>query len=596
MTGEPSENKPPPADDGGRLPMRPIDDDGARGPAPGPGFAAVPYPGYNQPAGVIDGRSPAPSPAQPGWSQYGPDQTVRLAAAADAPGGWYAAPAPPQRRLRPVAALLVALTLVLVLGGGAFAFYKLGPLSAFESGPEAAGAMPAGTTAYVGVNLDPSGSQKVAMLQFLLHFDSFKSASAVPSPGDDVRRRLIADALKSGRCSAVKYQRDLEPWIGSAFGAGIVGANPTAQDAVIAIQEHDESAARRALEKLRSCSAPVTGADRTGYAFANGFVLIASSQVRADRYAASASRTSLSDTDHFKSDLAALGQTGVLTGWADISVLGPGVLDRVNGSLGVSSGRVPTASRAAFTLRFTSNVAELAAVATSTSVAQQPSVTSPIGNLPDDTSVALSVNGGRQSADRAWQRVTAQLSNADVRRIVQAVADRTGLRLPDDVGTLLGDNLLFAGSLRGIDASSISAPQELPFGVRITTDVNAFNEMWRRVESHAGTSGTSSLVRQNFPGGTALSFDGTYADKLAHLDGHLGDTAAFKDAVGPRWRDSAFVAYVNLHDITRAFHDEIAGAEPPRVVTDLDKLRSAGLSVWQSGDHSFMTLRLTLGD
>ncbi len=338
----------------------------------------------------------------------------------------------------------------------------------------------------------------------------------------------------------------------------------------------------------------MTGADRMGYAFANGFVLIASSQARADRYAASASRTSLSDTDHFKSDMAALGQTGVLTGWVDISVLGPGVLDRINGSPGASTGRVPAATRAAFTLRFTSNVAELAAVATSTSVARQPSVTSPIGNLPDDTSVALSVSGGRQSVDRGWQSLTAQLSDADVRRIVSAVADRTGLRLPEDVGTLLGDNLLFAGSLRGIDASSISGPQELPFGVRITTDVHAFNDLWRRVEAHAGTSGTSSLVRQNFPGGTALSFDGAYADELAHLDGHLGDTAAFKDAVGPRWRDSALVAYVNVHDITRAFHDEIARTEPPRVVTDLDQLRSAGLSVWQSGNHSYLTLRLTL--
>lgn len=515
-------------------------------------------------------------------------------AAEHGPGGPRSDPAPPRRRLRPAAALLVALTLMLVLGGGAFAFYKFGPLGAFQSGPEAAGAMPADTTAYVGVNLDPSGSQKVAMLQFLLHFDTFKDASAVPSPGDDVRRRLITDALKSARCSALSYQRDLKPWIGSAFGAGVVGANPTAQDVVVAIQEHDRGAAMRALEKLRSCSTSVTGTDRTGYAFANGFVLIASSQPQADRFAASASRTSLSDTDHFRSDMAALGQTGVLTGWADISVLGPGVLNRVNGSPGVSAGRVPAASRAAFTLRFTSNVAELAAVATSTSVAPQPSVTSPIGNLPDDTSVALSVSGGRQSADSAWQSFTAQLSDADVEQIVQAVADRTGLQLPRDLGTLLGDNLLFAGSLKGTDMSSIRGPQELPFGVRITTDVKSFDDMWRRVEAHAGTSGPSSLARQNFPGGTALSFDDTYADQLAHLDGHLGETPAFKDAVGPHWKDSALVAYVNVRDFARAFHAEIAKTETPRVVADIDKLQSVGMSVWQNGNHSYLTLRLTL--
>jgi hypothetical protein len=54
------------------------------------------------------------------------------------------------------------------------------------------------------------------------------------------------------------------------------------------------------------------------------------------------------------------------------------------------------------------------------------------------------------------------------------------------------------------------------------------------------------------------------------------------------------VACVNVHDITRAFHVEIDKTEPPRVVTDLDQLRSVGLSVWQSGNHSFMTLRLTM--
>jgi hypothetical protein len=587
MSGEPSGNEPPRGDDPGNLPMHPADDDGARG--PGPGFEAVPYPGYGQPSGFSYEQPAAPGPAQPGWHQ-----AMGFAAAEHGPGGPHSDPGSPRRRLRPVAALLVALTLVVVLGGGAFAFYKLGPLSALQSGPEAAGAMPAETTAYVGVNLDPSGSQKIAMLQFLLHFDSFKNVSAVSSPGDDVRRRLITDALKSARCSALSYQRDLQPWIGSAFGAGVVGANPTTQDAVVAIQEHDQAAATRALQKLRSCSASVTGPSRMGYAFANGFVLIASSQPRADRFAVSARRTSLSDTDHFRSDMAALGQTGVLTGWADLSVLGPGVLNRVAGSPGLSSGRVPPATRAAFTLRFTSNVAELAAVGTSTVVAPRPSVTSPIGNLPDDTSVALSVSGGRQLAHSAWQSFTHQLSDADIEQVVQAVADRTGLQLPRDLGTILGDNLLFAGSLKGINASSISGPQQLPFGVRITTDVNAFDDMWRRVEAHAGTTGASSLVRRNFPGGTALSFDDSYADKLAHLDGHLGDTAAFEDAVGPQWKDSAFVAYVNVKDLARTFHNEIAKTETPRVIADIDKVQSVGMSVWQNGNHSFLSLRLSL--
>jgi hypothetical protein len=558
-------------------PMGPVDPDRTAVNQGGPAGEGP----YHTPAQGSYGRPPeVPQPGGqgPGWpGEYGPA---------------FPTPGPPRRR-RGMSALIIALVLVLGLGGGAFAFYKIDPFGAFSGGPEAAQAMPADTTAYFGVNLDPSGTQKVAMLRFLLHFESFKESSKVSAAGDDLRKRIVDQALGSSRCSDVSYNRDFKPWLGSAIGAGVVGNIPSADNAIVVVQEHDKGAASKAIEKLRACGG-TNASDDFGYAFAKGFVILASSTAQAKSFAASASDKSLADTAHFKSDMSALGDLGVASGWADLAVLTRAAAERMHTS-GSALDNVANGSRAAFTLRFSGTAAELAVAGVSPNLPKLSKVPSAIGDLPDDTSVALSISDGRATVDKVWKQFTDNLGVDEVNSLVNQVKEKSGLQLPDDLKTILGDNMLLAGSVKGLDPSSIQGPDDVPFGFRITTDAAAFNDLWSRVGSRL-TNSRFPLVKKDFSGGTVLAFNADYADKLARLGGNLKNTNAFKNAVGDRWKDSSVVAFVNIRDFTQLYHDQLEQSERPETVSDIDKLSAAGLTVWRDGDYSKASLRLTLND
>ncbi len=566
---------------------------------PGPNAPSGPYgpPGPNAPSGPYG----PPGPYQ-GVGPAGPDQL----GGPDGPGGpggyggyggyGYGSPPRPSRRGR--AALVIALILVLCIGGGAFAFVKFDPFGVFKAGPDASAAMPANTTAFVGVNLDPNASQKVAMLQFLLHFDAFKNASDVTSSAEDVRKRLIEQALSSALCQGVSYDADFAPWLGSAIGVGVVGERSSSDDAVVAIKVDDQSKATAALTKIRTCAASTSDStDNFGFAFEHGFVLLASSQDQATAFAQAADQQSLADTASFKSDMGALGERGVATMWADLSVL-TNLAGRTNPLGTGSQPNVPIAhgSRIALTFRFQDNVAEIAAVGTSDAIPAPTTISNQVGKLPADTSMAFSLSGGKKWVATGWDKLTRSLSPTDVDQLVTKVSEQSGLQLPGDLETLLGDNVLFAGSVQGLDPNQNPQPSDIRAGVRFTTDLTAFNEMWSRVQPkiEASMNGNPSpLVKEDFGTGTAISLNGDYSDELAHPNGTLGASRAFTDAVGPNWQSSTVLMYVNIHDFTQVFHSQIEQSAPNQV-SDIDQLQSFALTGSQDGNYGKVSMKLTL--
>ncbi len=134
-----------------------------------------------------------------------------------------------------------------VVGAGATTWAAF---SFFNSGPQAAEAFPADTLALVSIDLDPSASQKVAAFKLANRVPSLKDDLGLHS-GDDLRRKLF-DGLIDSECD-LDYDDDVEPWIGSSAGVGVVGR--TDPKPVLALAVTDETKARAAAKLLEKCLA-----------------------------------------------------------------------------------------------------------------------------------------------------------------------------------------------------------------------------------------------------------------------------------------------------------------------------------------------------
>ncbi len=84
-----------------------------------------------------------------------------------------------------------AVAAVAVVGGAAWA-----AMSFFSTGEQPAAALPADTLAYAGIDLDPSGGQKIEALRMLNKFPAFKDELGLDT--DDDLRKALFDEIQGG--------------------------------------------------------------------------------------------------------------------------------------------------------------------------------------------------------------------------------------------------------------------------------------------------------------------------------------------------------------------------------------------------------------
>lgn len=120
-----------------------------------------------------------------------------------------------------------------VVAGGAWA-----ATSFFATGSQPAEALPDSTIAYVSVDLDPSGGQKIEAIKTLRKFPAFNDKINLETD-DDLRERFFEEVTKSGECEGLDYAEDVEPWLGSraAMAAVDVGADEPAAVGVVQVTD-----------------------------------------------------------------------------------------------------------------------------------------------------------------------------------------------------------------------------------------------------------------------------------------------------------------------------------------------------------------------
>lgn len=583
----------PPGAPGGGGPSGP----GGYGPAAPGGYGPA---GHGGPGGYDPGGYPPGGPG--GYGPGGPGGPPDYLGGG--PGGQ-----PPYRepsaKSRGVKAAIIATVLALVVGGGAFAFYKLDPFNLLTAGPQAAEALPANAIFYVGVDLEPSAEQKIAALRFLNHFPAFREEMRLDDENADVRRRVFEEATKDAEdpaCAAINYDADIAPWLGGKFGvAGVPGPRGGTEepDVMVALEVTDRDAASVGLEKLRSCSDEFE--DGYGFAFTGDYAVLAETQPLADQFAASADDASLADDDDFNSDMESLGDLGVATMWVDIA----GSIDAF-GSVAPGSDEMDflrTAyQRGAATIRFSSDSVDVVTAI----YGDTPSIdhgANQIVDLPESTVFAVSEAGGGDRLDASWDDIMSaakEEAGADIETQISQFEAETGLALPEDLSTLLGDNIMFAIDSEGLTAEAIEAedPSLFNAGVRFTTDPAALNAIYDKVLALVDADAQQSLpfVKRDADDGIVIASNDGYAERLAELDGGLGDSGEFQsvtdDAAGKE-----FVFFFNWDSV----EDQILQAAentgtPPDVIENLEPLRAFGITADVEGDYLISTYRLSVND
>lgn len=190
-----------------------------------------------------------------------------------------------------------------ILGVGAWAWQAW-----FAQGDQPAGALPADTLAYVAVDLDPPGGQKVAAYNAIRKFPSLKKSLKLGSQ-DDLRRSLVDQVASEGDCDF--GFDDVEDWAGDRAALAVVPHDEP--ELVVVVQVQDADRARTGLAELTAAC------DDEDFGFsideAGDWAVLARSDEVAEKVSAGSEKAALADDGDFRRLTEAAGEAGVVTAY-----------------------------------------------------------------------------------------------------------------------------------------------------------------------------------------------------------------------------------------------------------------------------------------
>lgn len=183
-----------------------------------------------------------------------------------------------------------------VAGGGVWVTQSF-----LAQGPQPADALPAGTLAYVAVDTDPGGEQKLEAARTLR---KFPTAHQAVGGGGDLRRQIFELITEEISCDA--SYADVEPWLGTRAAFALVDAE--VPQPVLVLGVDGDEGLEKGLDALASCFG-----SRSGHAVAGSWAVIATSDAAAEKVVEDAAKASLTDEQAFRDRTAKAGGAGLVT-------------------------------------------------------------------------------------------------------------------------------------------------------------------------------------------------------------------------------------------------------------------------------------------
>ncbi|NYG56215.1 DUF3352 domain-containing protein [Nocardioides perillae] len=513
-----------------------------------------------------------------------------------------------------------------LVGGGAWA-----ATSFFGTGAQPSEALPADTLGYVSVDLDPSGEQKIEALRMLREFPAFRDEVGLETD-DDVRRYLVEQTLGGeDGCEGLDYDDDVEPWLGDRFAVAALPAGDEGDEPrpVAVLQVSDESGAEEGLTALATCA----GAGEVGFAVADGWAVVTESDEAAEAVVESAASGSLADDPDFTRWTGQV-EAGVLTAYAAPEV-GQAYLDFLESAassggdelpfpsgspldglaggfaLGLGNGEVPEELRrqaeafdgGAGALSFDDGGLELEVAMSDTSEGEAVGARGgeAVRSLPADTAAAFGLglpDGWAQrmldGLDSGLGAQAEALLGTSLDELLATAEQQTGLQLPEDLETLLGDSLAVAvgGDFSLREAEQSEDGSEVPVGAKVVGDAEG---IVRVLDALDAALGFGQVLGDDAEGdAVALSPSADYREQLLG-DGGLGDDERFEEVV-----EEADEASVLLFvDLDAAWVQELSemaasgGDSADEVVANVEPLSALGMSSWTEDGTARFSLQLT---
>lgn len=166
----------------------------------------------------------------------------------------------------------------------------------FATGPQPSEALPASTLAYVAIDLDPAGEQKMEALDALGKFPEFGA--------DDPRRDVFKVVTSDSGCD-LKFDQ-VEDWLGHRVAFAMVDLDRP--EPVLVLQLDGDEGLVKGLKAVGECVG-----DEVGSAHNDEWAVIARSDKVAERVLAEADKEPLSDDADFKKWTGKAGEPGIAT-------------------------------------------------------------------------------------------------------------------------------------------------------------------------------------------------------------------------------------------------------------------------------------------
>jgi len=517
--------------------------------------------------------------------------------------------AAPRRRGRRVWWVAGAVVALAGLGAGAWA-----ALGFFQQGAQPAEALPSSTVAYLSLDLDPSGGQKIDAFRTLNKFPAFSDEVGIDSVGE-LRHKVGQALVGQADCPGLDYDRDIDPWLGDRMAvAGVPLHGKPHLVAVVQVEDDDD--ARNGIAQLNACD---DSGEDAGFSVHDGWAVLAESQQVVDEVVDATGDGTLADDATYQKWTDELGDAGVVNAYASPDAakflaqeLG-GVLGRFPGESRQFALQGPPAPRTtsmsslhhlsqvdrdnpfskalagfqggAATVRFTGDGLELAMVGDGSSKQLSDLAGNDAGamvqRLPDDTAAAAGFSFPRgwleRYVDQMSGLVGGGLSQGDA---MSELSHATGLDLPDDLETLVGSGVVVSvGDDIDLEAAENSSDLAgLPIGVTVKGDPAAIERVLGKIRARTG--GLDFLDSDSSGDLEAIGPSEAYRKHV--LDGgDLGGDDTFQSVV-PDAGSAGSVLYVDVDALEPAISRAAAGDQ--ETLDNLEPLRAVGISSWRDGD------------
>lgn len=592
------------------------------------------------PAGGPSGPPLGPPPSQPpqGWPQ-GTAEVLQSGRGGPVP------PAPPRggRGGRRAGFIAGGTALGLgVLAAAAWAGYSM----FLATGPQPAEALPDSTVGYVSVDLDPSGKQKLEALKTLRKFPAF-AENVDLAADDDLRARLFEEIQGDGLCPDLDFDADIDPWLGNRFAAAAIDlgepdTGPLGVTGVGVFQVDDAAAAEDGLAALNACGGEN---DAFGWSVVGDWAVVAETTEIAVQVTDAAADSPLTDDEDFDRWTGEAGDPGILTAY-----LAPEAGELISEAAGVFSDLGDLVARspadcfpplgedpfgddpfgddpfaddpfetcgdtfapepgvgdeltamfddfegAALTIRFNDGGLEIEAASGSSylgaGATESDGGDDVVTTLPESTAVAFGIGLEEGWFDDIREYADGFLGDGGLDELLAQAEAETGLSLPADLETLLGESsaIVLDGDADLTAFDEPEPPTDLQLGIKVKGDGDSITDILDKLLATAGDDSLDTLLGYDSEGDFVVAGPSAdYRDSLLQ-DGGLGATEAYRGAV-VNSDEAGSVLFVNFDagDWLTSLPDL-----PDEIRENLDPLQALGFSAWTDGEVSHTAFRIT---